>query len=313
MRRNIMEDKNDDESIGDFRAKAIEVGSASYKALKNAERLVKPGASLLEVAEQAEKYLKDNGFETAFPINLSIGNQAAHYTPSMGDEARFAEKDIVKIDFGAAKDGVLGDCALTVDFSGEYGKLVEATSKALENAIAKVKAGVAVREIGREISSTIEGMGFKPIRNLGGHGVGVHNLHDSPFIPNYDNGDEDELQEGTVVAIEPFATLNEGKGMVANGETAEIYSFAADVQPRMQSSRALLKEIKERFSSEPFAARWLKDAVGGKFELYSGLQELERLYALEPHPVLIEMSGKPVAQTEAAVYVTKDGCEVVTK
>ncbi len=305
--------KDEGQKKDDFESTARSVGAISYKAIKLAGDLVKEGASLYEVADSAESFVRDAGFGIAFPINLSINNQAAHYTPSMDDTLRFSKNDVVKVDFGAAKDGILGDCALTVDLSGKYAELVEATRQALENAIKIVKAGTQVHEIGKVIAETIEAKGFKPIKNLGGHGVGVHNLHDNPFIPNYDNGEEDALEEGKVIAIEPFATTQKGKGFVTNGESSEIFSFIKGVQPRLASARKLIKIISEKYNSEPFAARWLSAEVDSKFDLYSGMRELERLGALESHPILVELSDEPVAQTEASMLVTKEGCEVLTK
>ena len=309
-------DINDEEEMSDeeFQRLAREVGKASYSAIKEAEKHIIKGSGLLKAAEEAEKFLADMGFGKAFPINISIGSNAAHYTPTLNDDSIFPEKGLVKVDFGAAKDGVLGDCALTVDLSGDYGALAEASKEALNNAISIVKAGAKVRDIGKEIASTIEKKGFKPIKNLGGHGVGIHELHDEPFIPNYDNGDEEELEENTIIAIEPFATMSNGRGLVSNGDIKEIFSFVGDIgQPRMPNSRNLLSLIKKGFSTEPFAARWLSGAVSNKFELYSGLSELERLGIIESHPVLVELGGAQVAQFEASLLVTKDGCEILTK
>jgi hypothetical protein len=61
-------------------------------------------------------------------------------------------------------------------------------------------------EIGRTISETITDLGFNPIQNLSGHGVSHFNIHDSPSIPNFDNGDDTTLEKGDTIAIEPFAT-----------------------------------------------------------------------------------------------------------
>src|SRR5271156_3658810 len=94
-----------------------EVGSASAEAMVYAAKMVKPGAKLIDVAESAEKFLREKGFGLAFPINLSINDQAAHYTPTLNDDKVFSEKDLVKVDFGAEKSGILGDGAITVDLS----------------------------------------------------------------------------------------------------------------------------------------------------------------------------------------------------
>jgi len=307
-------DNEEEMSDEEFQKLAREVGKVSYSAIKEAEKHIIKGSGLLKAAEEAEKFIADMSFGKAFPINLSIGSNAAHYTPTLNDDSIFPEKGLVKVDFGAAKEGVLGDCALTVDLSGDYGALSEATKEALDNAISIVRAGAKVRDIGKEIASTIEKKGFKPIKNLGGHGVGIHELHDEPFVPNYDNGDQAELEENTIIAIEPFATMPNGRGMVSNGDVKEIFSFIGEAaQPRLPNSRNLLALIKNDFSMEPFAARWLSGAVSSRFELYSGLSELERLGIIESHPVLVELGGAQVAQFEASLLVTKEGCEILTK
>ncbi len=289
-----------------------EVGSSSYKALHYAKGLVKPGARLLDVADKAERYAKDNGFGCAFPINLSVNQQAAHYSPTVGDEVAFTDNDVVKVDFGVARDGILGDCALTVDLSGRYQSLVEATEEALRDAISTVHAGVKVTTVGAAIEKAIVKRGFLPIKNLGGHGVDKHDLHSHPFIPNYDNGDEDELEEGTVVAIEPFATTD-GIGMIKESNICEIYEFAGEAPVRLPNGRTVLKIIMEQYQYEPFAVRWLMNDVKDRFVLYSGIGELVRSGALVAHPMLTTVGKGIVSQAEAQVLVTKDGCEILTK
>lgn len=288
-----------------------EVGRVSSEAMLYAAEQVKPGAKLLDVAEAAEKFLKDRGFGAAFPINLSINEQAAHYTPSVNDEKTFSDGDIVKIDFGAEKNGLLGDGAITIDLSGRHQKMVEAAEKALDNAVSTIRHGVSVCDVGKAIAETVEPLGFKPIRNLGGHGIGVHDLHAALFIPNYDNADFTVLESGMVVAIEPFVTT--GRGMVADSEICEIYSYVEDGPVRSPEARAILQQIAKSNSKEPFAVRWFAGLAGSKFRLYAAISELVKCGAIEPHPTLVEVSGKEVAQAEAQVVVTDDGCEIITR
>ena len=288
-----------------------DVGAMSYRALMMAKGMVKPGARLLDVASGVEKFLKDNGYGTAFPLNLSINNQAAHYTPSVDDEAVFGDKDVVKVDFGAEKGGILGDCAVTVDLSGNNQALVEAAEDALGNAISVVKAGAMVKNIGKEIEKAIRARGFEPIRNLGGHSVEMHELHSHIFIPHFDNGDDTALGEGDVVAIEPFAT--NGKGLVTESDICDIYSFDIEVQTRSKESRLALEIIKKNYPSEPFAVRWLSGSVPSRFGLYAGVAELSRAGALTAYPTLIEVGKGLVSQAEAEIVVEKDGCRILTK
>ena len=288
----------------------IDMGALSKEVFERARQEVRYGARLIDAAERIEQYVHDSGYGLAFPINLSVNEQAAHYTPSIGDERTFG-KDVVKVDFGAEKDGLLSDCAITIDLTGENGDLVEASYEALKNAISIVRAGTKVGDIGKEIARTIESYGFVPINNLGGHGVGENDLHSEPFIPNYDNGDDTALEEDMVIAIEPFAT--DGKGSVVSGDSLEIYSLVQPVNVRSKEARAALAEIIAKYSKNPFAARWLNDAVGSKFGVYAGINELIRAGALEVHPVLVEAGKGLVSQAEAELIVQKEGCKVLTE
>lgn len=290
-----------------------EVGAMSYKAVAMAKSMVKPGARLLDVANAVEKFVRDNGFGLAFPVNLSVNSEAAHYTPSVDDERVFSGTDLVKVDFGAEKDGFLGDCAASVDLSGSNAGLVEGVEDALSAAISSIRDGVTSGRIGSEIAKAIESKGGRPIRNLGGHGVERHDLHSGFFIPNWDDGSKDVLKEGTVVAIEPFATSIGAEGMVTEGDTCEIFSYVEDASVRSPVARQLLSQIRESHQHDPFAARWLSTPGVSRFSLYAGMQELLRSGALEPHPTLIEVRKGLVAQAEAEVLVEKDGCKVLTK
>ena len=297
----------DEKAIGN----AVKLGDITYRALEKGRSLVKSGARLLDVAEAIEKYLRDQGCGIAFPVNLSVNEEAAHYTPKPDDDKVFGPNDLVKVDVGAEMNGALSDCAITVDISGQNSDLVEAAEMALKNALGVVKSGVMVSAIGREIERTIESYGFLPVKNLGGHGIEENNLHAEPYIPNYDDGDETTLEDGMVVSIEPFAT--NGKGMVISGDTNEIFSLIAPVNVRSASARAVLKEITEKYPKNPFAVRWMSGGSLSRFSLYSGIQELVRAGALEPHPLLIEAGRGLVSQAEVQILVEKNGCRVLTK
>ena len=299
-----MEDKQDPKVVE-------EVGAISYKALIMARDMIKPGVRLIDVANKVEGFLTEQGYGAAFPLNLSVNDQAAHYTPSLDDEASFGDNDVVKVDFGAEKNGTLGDCALTVDLSGNSQKLVEASMDALQSAMSVVKSGIEVHKIGAEIEKAIVAKGFLPIKNLGGHTVRTHDLHSDIFIPNYDNGDDTKLEEGMVVAIEPFAT--DGNGMVKDSDICEIYSFDMEMQVRLKEARLIQDEIKKGYSHEPFAARWLSGVVPSSFGLYAGMAELARSGALTRYPTLLEIGKGLVAQSELEIIVEKEGCRILTR
>jgi methionyl aminopeptidase len=291
--------------------KIREVGKMSSEAIIYAAKMVKPGAKLLDIANSAESFLKEKGFGPAFPLNLSINDQAAHYTPSLGDEKVFSEGDLVKVDFGAEKNGFLGDGAITVDLSGKHKEMMDTAEKALDAAIGVVRHGVSVCDVGKAIAEVVEAAGYVPVKNLGGHGIKVHDLHAELFIPNYDNADFTILEENMVIAIEPFITT--GKGFVTDSDICEIYSYVGEGQVRLPEARAILEYISKNNSTEPFAVRWLSNLAGSKFRLYAAIAELANAGAIEPSPTLIEVSKGNIAQAEAQMVVTKEGCEIITR
>src|SRR5271157_4877786 len=230
-----------------------EVGRVSFEALQYAKGLVKPGASMLEVSEKIEEFIKGKGMQFAFPVNLSVNEQAAHHTPSAGDKAVFTENDVVKVDLGARRKDAVGDCALTVDLSGKHAEIVETADAALEAALSAVRAGRQLKDIGREVERLAKPKGLNPIRNLGGHAIEEGELHASIFIPNYDNGDTTELEEGQVVAIEVFLTT--GAGFDVDSDTLQIFQKTGEAAARSEGTRSVASFIDRNYGTYPFALR----------------------------------------------------------
>jgi methionyl aminopeptidase len=215
----------------------------------------------------------------------------------------------VSIDVGAHVDGFIGDTALTIDLSNQNEDLVKASREALDNAIKVVKAGVKLGEIGKAIHDTITKYGFSPVRNLSGHGLAEFNIHSKPNIPNYDNGDPTELEEGDVIAIEPFAS--KGAGVIYESSNATILQLLRKKPVRNMITRQVMKEI-ENYNNLPFCKRWLIKKFGLAKTNYA-LKEMHVLEMLIDYPPLVDQAHGLVSQAEHTILVTKDGCEVLTK
>jgi len=282
-------------------------GRIAWQCLENGARLIKPGASLLGVAEAIEKDILSKADGLAFPVNMSLNNQAAHYTPGIEDSAVFGN-EVVKLDVGAHVKGCIGDTAITIDLSGEHGKLVEASEKALDEAIAMIKPGVNSREIGAVIEATINKAGFRPIANLSGHVMEPYQLHTGLGIPNVAATAGFPLEEGMVIAIEPFASA--GRGHVAEDRRVEIFSVNSDEQTRNPDGRKIVAYANKLYKNFPFAERWLTPACHG-LSLKIALREIVSKEIFQPYPILID-SGL-VSQAEKTIIVTADGCEVTTR
>lgn len=283
--------------------KLLNAGKILRKAVSEAVEKIAPGVKLLEIAEFLENRIIEMGAQPAFPCNISINSDAAHFTPKKNDDRVFKKGDVVKLDVGAHIDGYIADMAVTVDL-GDNSELVKAAKEALYAAIDVVRAGVSVSEIGKTIEDTIKGYGFKPIVNLTGHGLLPYITHAPPSIFNYATEKGTKLEEGMVIAIEPFAT--NGVGRVAERGECEIYSLLRVKSVRMKMAREIVREVQEKYKTLPFAKRWLDKAP----EII--LSRLVRDGILKSYPVLSEVTGGFVSQWEHTLIVEDGGATVTT-
>jgi methionyl aminopeptidase len=286
-------------------------GRIAAEVLAEGKRLAKPGLPLLELAEKLESLIREKGAKPAFPVNLSINDIAAHYTPEHQDKAVIGEKDLLKIDVGAQIDGFIGDTAATVDFSGENGKLLEASQLGLDAAISCVKAGAKTADVGAAVEAAIKAQGFRPIENLTGHSLAQYDLHAGIEVPNIRTPHSHTLKEGDFLAIEPFATT--GAGRVGEGTKVEIYSLLSPKLVRGREARRLQAHVAANYRTLPFAERWLYPSFKSKLLLNAALRELILSEALHQYPVLREVKSCPVSQAEVTVVVEKDSARILTK
>jgi len=284
-------------------------GKAASEVREWSRDVVKPGEKLLDVAEKIEAKITESGCGIGFPVNLAVNEVTAHYTPKIEDEAVFGESDVVSVDLGVHVDGYIADTAYTLDFSGRHTKMLEANELALERVIEAIKPGAAISELGRIVQDTLGEAGFKPIENLTGHEVMQYNLHAGFSIPNIPVSFERKVEEGMVLAVEPFATA--GAGRVVESKQAEIYSLEEKKPIRMREARLILDEALKR-GMLPFTGRWLVEKIP-RLKLNLALLELIKCGAIKTYPTLHEVSGATVSQFEHTMIVTADGCEVTTK
>lgn len=282
-------------------------GKIAAQALEYGSKLIKVNEDVKEICEKTEAKIIELGGKAAFPVQVSINEMAAHFTPD--DEIiKFKENDVVKLDVGAHVEGHIGDNALTVDL-GDNKDLVKASKLALQEAIKLAKPGTKLFEIGSVIEKTITEYGFKPIRNLSGHGIDVYEEHSGFTIPNYNNDDNTELEEGQIIAIEPFAT--DGIGLVKDGKLSRIYKVMNVKQVRNDITRNVLKFILQEYNTLPFAKRWLLKKLQG-FNVNFALRMLEKDNILHHYPQLTEKSNGLVSQHEYTLMV-KDTPIILTK
>ena len=259
--------------------------------------MVKPGVKIIDIAEKIESRTKELGGIPAWPVNISINDIAAHYSPSKDDETEIQDGDVVKLDVGVSIDGYVADTAVTIALSEEDKKLVEASEKALEEAIKLVKPGADVKDISAKIEEVIENYGFKPITNLTGHGLKQYIIHSEPRISNCKDDYSYILEEGEVIAIEPFVTRGRNYITEEDESRALIYSLIQEKPCRSREAKEIMKKMSDRHGL-PFSDRWV-DTSGIKLRL--AINELSKRNCITSHSIL--KGDSKIAQSEHTILV----------
>lgn len=193
---------------------------------------VAPGKTTLDLDRVAEATIRAEGaipsfkgYKGTYPASIcaSVNHEIVHGIPSR--KTVLAEGDVLSLDFGAIWQGFHADSAVTVFVGGsspneDAAKLVKTTEAALDAAMATVRPGGRLSDIGHAIETVADAAGLGIVREYGGHGIG-RKLHEDPFIQNWGSpGRGPELRPGLVIAVEPMLNLGGDETMaLADGWT----------------------------------------------------------------------------------------------
>lgn len=300
-------------------------GKIVSQVREDALKIIKDGLPIIDLVNFVESQIIEKGGFPAFPCNVSINELTAHYTSPPGDETLINSGDLVKLDLGAHVNGYIADSASSILVDGyqdleesQYGedlaqknlKMIDASREALNNAISTIRAGVELEKIGQVVEKTINDYGFKPVANLTGHSMEQWILHSGLSVPNIGEKNGHKLEEGDVLAVEPFAT--DGVGYVTDMHQTYIFRFLRDRPMRMLHAKKVMGTIKSEYKILPFTERWLLDSFDEK-RLTSSMRVLIKSRAIYPYHVLREKSGAWVSQAEHTVIVESDGCKILTE
>jgi len=213
----------------------VEMMAASGRILVRCLRMLaakaRPGVTTKELDAAAEKFIRSQGAIPAFKgyrgfpgsICASPNSMVVHGIPS---PYALKRGDVLSVDVGVIKDGWVADAAITVpigSISPEARNLLEVTRAALFAGAEQMRPGNHLGDVSAAIQKAVEIEGLSIIRTLVGHGIG-RDMHEDPQVPNFgEPGKGPELEEGTVLAIEPM--VNAGGPLVKMGDDGwAVYS-----------------------------------------------------------------------------------------
>ncbi|MDD9857919.1 MAG: type I methionyl aminopeptidase [Gammaproteobacteria bacterium] len=146
-----------------------------------------------------------------FPKSIctSVNHVVCHGIPSA---KKLKDGDIINIDVTVIKDGFHGDTSrmfLVGEPSIRARRICRISRECLHKAIALVKPGVRLGDLGHVIQQHAEGNGFSVVREYCGHGIG-RVFHEDPQVLHYGQpGTGLALKAGMTFTIEPM--INAGK------------------------------------------------------------------------------------------------------
>jgi methionyl aminopeptidase len=190
-------------------------GKFAAQTLQHLGRLVKAGVSTNEIDKEANEFILSRGAKPAplnyhgFPKSIctSVNEVVCHGLPG---EYRLKDGDIINIDVTTIVDGFFGDTSATF-FVGEVSdaakKITAAAKEAMEKGIEAIEPGSRTGDIGFAVNKFATRLGYWPVREIGGHGIGTK-FHTDPFVPSYGKkGKGEQLMPWKCITVEPM--LNE--------------------------------------------------------------------------------------------------------
>lgn len=196
------------------------IGHICAETLRKMMNAARAGMTTRELDEIGRALLEAEGARSApqamynFPgaTCISVSPVIAHGIPN---EHVLREGELIHIDVSAELDGYYADTGASMIVSKHernLEKLLDATKATLTKALHAAKAGSPLNGIGRTVQNEARKRGYNVIYDLTGHGIG-HKLHESPReILNFHNpNDKRILNDGLVLAIEPFLTTGIGR------------------------------------------------------------------------------------------------------
>jgi len=289
----------------------LKAGKIAGEVRENVRKKNWVGSTLAEICEYVESEIIKRGAKCAFPVNTSLNEVAAHYTAEPNAPKTVSDSDLIKIDLGAQINGYIADTAVTVNYDPQYDSLVQTAENALQSAMSMIKVGVKSKDVGRKIQNTIMDMGFKPIANLSGHSLAQYTIHAGKTVPNMWSIGSFDFSEDVAYACEPFVTAKNGLGFVRNGKIKNIFALSSRKRTKDDEADKLLEFIWDNFNMLPFALRWIVKEWEEK-EARRLLDILIKKKVVKAYAILVEASGKTVAQAEHTFIPTQTGVTVTT-
>lgn len=191
-------------------------GNLAASVLQMIEPYVVAGVTTQELEQRCRRYIINdldaipstlNHYGFPASICTSINHVVCHGIPS---EKIIKSGDILNIDVTVKKDGYIGDTSkmfLIGEVKPFAKRLVQITQECLYKAIAIVRPGIRLGDLGSIIQVHAEKNRYSVVREYGGHGIG-QTMWEDPHVMHFGKPNTGlPLQAGMTFTIEPMLNL----------------------------------------------------------------------------------------------------------
>lgn len=216
-------------------ALAYEAAQKVVEVHRHISKFARVGMTLAQIDAEAARVMQSIGVASCFirykqgrvppfPSHtcLSLNDCVVHgHVGYPTNDAALKPGDLFKLDVGVFHRGWVGDAAWSYSVgepSAGNRRLMQCGKDALARGLKKLQPGGMWIEWAKEVQGCVEKeYGYKCVRGLGGHGIGLKQLHGPPFVSNVAPSFDGEWREayqriapGTLVAVEPMIAVGTG-------------------------------------------------------------------------------------------------------
>lgn len=135
---------------------------AAEMVLKKIEEKIRPGVRLDLLAKEAEEMLLEKVDSLAFPVIVYSDESKKSILSSFGFPSKVAKKDVIMVDIGAEKNGLMSDLSRMFFVNcPELQKQYQLLSKAHNNAVKSIKIGTLTSVIPKIYEEEFEKAGLE--------------------------------------------------------------------------------------------------------------------------------------------------------
>lgn len=178
---------------------------------QRAFEVIRPGISEFEVYLAVQRAAQEAaGTPCLVYGDFRATNSTLHKAGGLPTQYRLQDGDLFILDYSVVIHGYRSDFTNTIAVGIPSDKVVaqfEACRDALTAAAAKLRVGVACRDLWKAASSVLESRGLGPLAHHAGHGLGMEH----PEPPVLVSESDDVLIAGDVITLEPGCYI-EGQG-----------------------------------------------------------------------------------------------------